>query len=176
MSLVKDDRHKRPATRRVDALTVLLVAAQRAKKIGARMRELRDELGLTQTEVAERIGGSSVTKDYISRWERGSKEPSEAYLDQIATALQTTVADLMAGPVSERAATNGPTPDLFGGQDDDAPQLDRIEAKLDRVLDLLDPPFNGGSKEPTVPPLDGGPHPPIDEARDEPPTDEEATG
>lgn len=152
-ALVNPTRHTSPATRRVYALSVQLVAAQRAKKIGARMRERRDELEMTQTEVAEKVGGQSVTKDYVSRWERGATEPSEAYLEQIAAALNTTVADLMAGPAAARdTATNGSTPDLFGVDNDDLPQLDRIEQKLDRLLAFTETiPVAGLGVPPAVP-------------------------
>jgi transcriptional regulator with XRE-family HTH domain len=99
------------------------------------MRERRDELGLTQSQIADAIGIASVTKDYVSRWERGVVEPSEAYLDGAAAALKTTVADLMAGPTADREATNGPTPELFGGADDtDLTQLDRIEKRQQEIL------------------------------------------
>lgn len=117
-------------TRKVDARKVAWMAAERARKIGERAKERRLEMGLSQSAVAAKIGGASVTKDYISRWELGKVEVSEGYLDDLATALQTTIEDLMAGPVSERSDGQPATPDLIGQMNGERDQLDRIEALL----------------------------------------------
>lgn len=111
------------------------MAAQRAEKIGARMRERREQLGLKQREIADRVPVASVTADYVGRWERGIVEPSAAYLDLIAAALETSVADLMAGPLSERKP-QGETPDPFanGHSQHIAERLDRIEAVLAELV------------------------------------------
>lgn len=102
------------------------------------MRERREELGLTQPQVADRFPGLSVTKDYISRWERGAVEPGEDYLGLAAEALETTVADLMAGPISERKP-KGPTPDLSlvpePEPDDRISQLEAQIADLAKALE-----------------------------------------
>lgn len=124
-----------PATKNVHALRVALMAAQRAARFGARMRERRKELELSQSEVAERIPVASVNKDYISRWERGAVEASDAYLESIASALETTVGDLMAGPLDERPE-KGSTPDLLGAGEET--QLDRIEATLQELVAVVD--------------------------------------
>lgn len=120
------------ATSRVYALKVALMASERGRKIGARMRERREELGLSQSAVADEFPGASVTKDYISRWELGKVTVSDDYLEQAAEALRTTVADLVAGPVAEREQA---TPDVLGALEGDVPAaLARIEKKLDEAL------------------------------------------
>ena len=117
------------STLRADSLTVAFMAKARAKRVGAAMRGRRAALGLTQREVAERIPSPSVTSAYISRWECGAVEPT-GYLDEVAAALETTVADLMAVETPGRE-----TPDLVrslnGGVES---RLARIEAKLDAAL------------------------------------------
>lgn len=104
------------------------------------MRERRAELELSQPEVAGRIGITSVTKDYVSRWELGKVDASLGpYLAKIATALETTEADLMAGPTTERPE-KGQTPDhpLTPPSEAREAQLNRIEADLHRIVSALE--------------------------------------
>ena len=84
--------------------------AEEAEKFGARMRERRMELHLTQREVADRVEGKTEGKD-ISRYERGEHLPGPDTRTAVARALETDVADLYAGPLAERK--RGPTPDPF---------------------------------------------------------------
>lgn len=62
---------------------------------GARVREMRQGLGLSQTEVAERAG---VSLTYVSQIERGARNPTLAVLIQLSRALdakpETLIADL----------------------------------------------------------------------------------
>lgn len=94
-------------TRNVESLTVALVAAQRARDIGQRIRRRREALGYKQPQVADEIarltGNLAVTKDYVSRWERGANEPDEDNLKALAKVLQTKVAYLMVGSPEEQA-------------------------------------------------------------------------
>lgn len=53
-------------------------------KIGARVRELRKELGISQEGLAERAHTSSV---YLSRIESGKQKPSVQTLNRLATAM-----------------------------------------------------------------------------------------
>jgi transcriptional regulator with XRE-family HTH domain len=62
-----------------------------AKLLGARVREQRTALGLTQDQLAERVGTSN---DEVSRIERGVREPRFATLERLSRALDLTVADL----------------------------------------------------------------------------------
>jgi transcriptional regulator with XRE-family HTH domain len=55
-------------------------------KLGDRIRQLRDELGLTQGQLA---GGSSVSQGYLSQLENGEvKNPSAAVLLRVAQAMR----------------------------------------------------------------------------------------
>lgn len=69
----------------------------RAKRVclvlGARVRELRHERGLTQSDVAERAG---VSLKYVSQIERGSRNPTVGVLIQLSRALDVTPERLVA--------------------------------------------------------------------------------
>ena len=54
--------------------------------IGAKLRALREKLGMSQEEVAERAG---VDRTYISILERGLKSPTLDTMEKICAALGT---------------------------------------------------------------------------------------
>lgn len=51
---------------------------------GQRLKELRLAAGLTQTELAEKVG---VGRDAVARWEANNREPSWSNVVQLAKAL-----------------------------------------------------------------------------------------
>lgn len=51
---------------------------------GARLRELRIAAGLSQTELAEKVG---VGRDAVARWEAGNREPLWSNVVALAAAL-----------------------------------------------------------------------------------------
>ncbi|MDO5119251.1 MAG: helix-turn-helix domain-containing protein [Coriobacteriales bacterium] len=61
---------------------------------GAMIRRLREEQGITQADLAKRIG---VSDKAISRWECGRGYPDITLLEPIAIALGVSVAELLAG-------------------------------------------------------------------------------
>lgn len=75
--------------------------AEEAEAIGARIRERREELKLSQRELAEKMDGRTESKD-VSRWENGKVLPRSTTLSVIAEALGTSVVDLRAGPMADR--------------------------------------------------------------------------
>jgi HTH-type transcriptional regulator / antitoxin HipB len=58
--------------------------ARRAYELGLRIRDQREAAGLTQKELADRIGS---TQPAIARLEAGGQEPTVATLRRIASAL-----------------------------------------------------------------------------------------
>lgn len=62
--------------------------ARRAIELGAMVRQLRLDAGLSQEELAQRAG---MTQPALSRLERGGAVPTFAVLDRIANALQATL-------------------------------------------------------------------------------------
>lgn len=60
--------------------------------IGAKIKQIRIEKGLTQDDLAEATG---ITKTAISRYELGQRQPSVNQLNAIADALEVWVFDLV---------------------------------------------------------------------------------
>mgnify|MGYP006921334091 CR=1 FL=1 len=61
------------------------------RQFGARLRELREAAGLSQAEVAARLGKPQSS---WSSWELGTTAPSIEKLDDVAMVLGCSVADL----------------------------------------------------------------------------------
>ena len=72
-------------------------------EIGLRIRSYRKEKGLSQTELAERIGKSLRT---IQKYERGEIEMSVAVLNLIATVLDCSTLHLIGYNASRRPIEN----------------------------------------------------------------------
>ncbi len=64
------------------------------KKIGQFIAQLRQERGLTQAALGERLG---VTNKTVSRWENGNYMPDVSLLTPLAQALGVGVNELLAG-------------------------------------------------------------------------------
>ena len=60
--------------------------------LGRRIAEARRDVGLTQRDLADKVG---VTAQAVSKWERGSACPDISILDEIACALHVSVSDLL---------------------------------------------------------------------------------
>ena len=57
-----------------------------------RVREMRKNLGITQTELAKRLGLKSSST--VVMWESGERNPPSKLLPQIAEALQCSIQQL----------------------------------------------------------------------------------
>lgn len=68
--------------------------------LGKKIRAHRDELGLTQAELADKLG---LTYSSVSQWESGRATPRTPILRQLADLFDTTVAELMGEDASETA-------------------------------------------------------------------------
>jgi transcriptional regulator with XRE-family HTH domain len=66
----------------------------RNANLGARLREVRRQRGITLKQVAEAVG---VTESFVSQVERGTANPSVATLRRMAETLGETVASLFVG-------------------------------------------------------------------------------
>ena len=91
--------------------------------LGTRVRELRELAGLTQDELAEKIG---VDRSYIAHIEHGrARQPSPDVLLALARALSTSAADLymaILGEEGRRALSREDVPPRYH------PIIDEIEA------------------------------------------------
>lgn len=76
-----------------------------------------------------------VTGARISKWERGENRPHDDSLQELAKALKTNAAALLA-PTPDKSAG---TPDLLGHEApaDLQAQLNRIELRLNQIYSLL---------------------------------------
>ena len=66
------------------------------EKIGAFIAEKRKEAGLTQAELAEKLG---ITDRAVSKWERGKSLPDASIMLELCSILGITVNDLLSGEV-----------------------------------------------------------------------------
>lgn len=155
-----------PTTNRARVLRFQAQMAEMAERVGARMRQRREELRLTQAELALRIEGKT-TGDQVSRWERGKHQPND--LGPIARALEVDVAYFYVPPAAANGNNDngdaGPTPDPFNAPDALTERLDRIERRLNEIYALLT-----GQSDPAAEHRRGIVHPdPPAAAQDQPP-------
>lgn len=64
-----------------------------------RLKDLRKQAGLTQVEVAEKLG---ISQPAYASWERGAKKPTQENLVKIAQILNVSV-DYLVGNSEEKA-------------------------------------------------------------------------
>ena len=76
---------------------------------GARLAALRQDLGLTQAGLAERLG---VTVKAVTYYEREMSSPTTRTLAKIAAALGVEPVELLGEPSPKRAAKPGPPSQL----------------------------------------------------------------
>lgn len=77
--------------------------------ISARIKQLRSQLNINQSDLADRVG---VTQAHISKLELGEREPSHEILGLLAVALETSVSFLIGetddpSPASEVSQKRG---------------------------------------------------------------------
>ena len=79
-----------------------------AQKTGAYLAMLRKTRGMTQQEIADRLGVSNKT---VSKWESGGGFPDITVLPALAELYGVTADDILAGKSlkSTRAEGDGPT-------------------------------------------------------------------
>lgn len=74
--------------------------------LGCLIRDLREALGYSQGRLAEVLnelsGTATLTREYVSRWERGVRNPSRFWLPHLATALQVPLRGLETENVRRR--------------------------------------------------------------------------
>lgn len=110
--------------------------------LGASVRRLRQERGLTQAELAHAVGLGPVQ---ISRIERGVQEPRFATIERLAEALDTDAALFWTGPAGKVGTT--PMPERRPGAHEPKPlyvamgdrRLNRRLSALNRRLAGLEP-------------------------------------
>ena len=97
------------------------------KRIGRRIKERREQLGLTQAEFAEQLG---VATNYISTVERGASFPRCENLIAILNGLETSADAIFCDVLDHSAAYQASTL---------SERLGRIPAKEQkRILEVVD--------------------------------------
>lgn len=103
---------------------------------GDRIRQLRLAEGMTQAELADATGGL-VSKQMISRYERGKAQPSPAVLRGIAEAFGVKTADLFREPLAEISFDAYRKFSRLGARKQE--QIERqVERELERRIRLQD--------------------------------------
>ena len=69
-----------------------------AIKIGLFIKERRKVLDITQQDIADEL---NVTRENVSKWERGISIPGSEYLNKLSSFLKITISELLAGELSE---------------------------------------------------------------------------
>jgi transcriptional regulator with XRE-family HTH domain len=69
-----------------------------------RLRELREQAGLTQEQLAERVG---VKRDAVARWESGRREPGWSSILALCKALGVECTAFAQSPTKRRPAKIG---------------------------------------------------------------------
>jgi len=64
------------------------------ESFGTRLRSLRESAGLSQTELAEKVG---TDQNHISKWEQSPTEPEFAVVERLAFALGMPAVELLTG-------------------------------------------------------------------------------
>ena len=62
--------------------------------VGKNIKRIREERGITQEELAERL---NVTRQAVSNWECGKTQPSIEMLNQLALTFEVSVEELIYG-------------------------------------------------------------------------------
>ena len=73
-------------------------------ELGNRLAQIRKQAGLTQEEVASKLG---VSRQAVSRWEKGEASPDTENLIALADLYNVTLDDLVRGGKAEEAQPEG---------------------------------------------------------------------
>jgi transcriptional regulator with XRE-family HTH domain len=106
------------------------MASEHVKRMGARIKDRREELGMTQRRLADQVGGAT-DGNQVSKWERGTNRPSDAKLERLAAALEVDPSYFHTPPP---LTGTGDLMDAFGVET----QLDRIESMVSAIVAHLD--------------------------------------
>ena len=113
------------------------MAAEYLERMGARIRDRREELGLSRSEVARQMPGKT-TENQIYRWEKGLHRPNDDALEALASVLGVTIAHFLADAPVAAAQANGDRDDGLGPLVRYlAEQVERFTAQNDRLEERL---------------------------------------
>jgi transcriptional regulator with XRE-family HTH domain len=126
------------------------MAAEFLERMGVRIRERREEMGLSRADVAREMPGK-VSENQVYRWEKGLHQPKSDTLEALAGVLERDVSYFMATPPDKTD-----TPDPFPASDGAVlAEINRRLGVIEERLDALTEAARGGRPEPPSEPLDG---------------------
>lgn len=108
--------------------------------MGGRLRIARRSAGLTQKQLAEKVGVETIT---VSRWERGVTTPSLPRLRRVAESTETTVSDLVRAP----DAASAHAVELAALREELA-ETRELVSRVARALERLTPPRSAPGSRP----------------------------
>lgn len=127
-----------PTTTRVQRARFAVQMAEFAQKLGARMRQRREELKETDPrwtqDFAARQVRSDLTGAQYARWERGQVMPREDTIKKIAKVLGLTMDDLYS---TQKSRPQPEAADADSWHVEDVARWLRMESKLDAILNHL---------------------------------------
>ena len=106
------------------------MAAEESARIASAIKRRREELDLTQAQVAARIPGKTEAQQ-ISKWERGVFRPLPTSMEHLANALDVDISYFYA-----REPEIEETPDLIGALSDEQPATGDADAVRAEISEL----------------------------------------
>ena len=101
-----------------------------SKKMGRFIVEKRKALGLTQTQLSEKL---NVSFQAISKWENGVTFPNIEILKELASVLEVTVDEILAGSEKEESGLS------YSKAGIDIAYTDSIKKEMEKSLETKDP-------------------------------------
>ena len=115
--------------------------AEYMQAAGERIRAAREAKFRTRAKAQDETG---IQEKQWYRWEHGLTDPTPDNWERIAEVLEVDLATLRADP-----------PKMLDPESAYQAQLDRIEEKLDRILETLKPPAEAPAESHPEPPIPG---------------------
>ena len=103
-------------------------------KIGKFISEKRKDAGLTQMQLAERLG---ITDRAISKWECGRAMPDSSIMLELCRALKISVTDLLCGEVITMEGYDKKLEDNLMGMISEKERADRMLLSLEWIIGIL---------------------------------------
>ena len=97
---------------------------------GERFKSLREEKGLSQTQIMREIGTSKST---VSAWERGVRKPEFSMLERLCEYFNVSMGYLLGQSNERGSASNNPEVTLRDVIDEDADLIRNISKKVARL-------------------------------------------
>lgn len=120
------------------------MAAAYLKRMGERIRERREELGLSRADVARAMPGKT-NENAIYRWEKGQHRPNDDALEALAKALDVNVAYFHADDGASVGTTASPMDGLSALIRGLRRDVDEANRKLDLLLEQDEPEHGDGA-------------------------------